>query len=62
MVNGVGDSGAAAGDLALQRGDARFQFGDGERVDILADQRVDPVAGAPAKVGQGVVDLHGMQR
>jgi len=46
MVNGVGDSGAAPGDFAFQRGDARFQLGDGQRVDILADQRVDPVAGS----------------
>ena len=57
MVNGVGDSGAAAGDLALQRGDARFQFGDGKRVDILADQRVDPVAWGPAQIRQGVCGL-----
>lgn len=58
MVNSALHPRPAARDLALQRHDPRLQFGDGERVEVLANQRGERVA----RAGQGIVDIHPQQR
>lgn len=55
MVNGVFNFCAAAGDLTLQRGDARLEFIDGEAIDILPDELVHRIVGA---LGEKIVGLH----
>ncbi len=54
MVNGVFKSAADPGDLALKRDDSRFEFGNGEAIEILTDQRGQRVVGA----GRGLVHIH----
>lgn len=58
MVNGALHFLAAARDLTFQRSDPRLQLRNGERVEILAHQLVERVAGA----WQRVVELHVRQR
>ena len=58
MVNGAFNLLPTARDLALQRGDPRFQVRDRERVQILPDQLAQRVGGA----GESVVWLHAPQR
>ncbi len=58
MVDGVFDPAADARDLALERGDPRFQFGDRERVQILDDELPEQIVDAQRKV----VRLHALQR
>lgn len=44
MVNGALHMGAHPSDFSLQRGDARVQLRDRERVQILSGQRVQRIA------------------
>ena len=59
MVNGVFKPAPGARDLSLQRGDARFQFLDGQRVEVLPRGLADMVASTKRKV---VVHVHAGQR
>ena len=56
MVNGVFDFGPATLDLALQGGDARLQFIDGQMIDILPDELIHRIVGA---LREKIVGLHG---
>lgn len=58
MVNGAFHFHAAPGDLALQRGDPRFQLGDRQRIKILPRELSEQIVGT----GQGVVQVHALQR
>jgi hypothetical protein len=58
MVNGAFHFHAAAGDLALQTGDPALQLGDGQRIEILAHELCEEIAGT----GERVVQVHEMQR
>lgn len=58
MVNGALFMLVNAGDLALQRGDARVQLGDRQRIEILFDQERERFAGAR----QILVGIHGWSR
>lgn len=55
MVNGARDFPAAARDLALQRGDARLKLGDGQAIEILAQQGGQGIVGPRP---QDVVQVH----
>ena len=54
MVDGVGDFLPAPGDLALQRGDARLQLRDRQRIEVLPNHLGKQVGGA----GEGIVHIH----
>ncbi len=58
MVNSAFNLLTATHDLAFERGDPSFEFGDRQRVEILAHQLCEQVAGA----GQRVVQVHVQQR
>lgn len=55
MVNGALGMIADAGDLGLERGNARIEFGDRERVEILPGERGERVVGL---AGQEIVRVH----
>ncbi len=55
MVNGVFELPAGAGNLGLQPGDAPFQFGHGERIEILTAERDE---GIVVSLGQEIVCVH----
>lgn len=55
MVNGAVDLAPGARNLALQRDDAHLQFGDGQAIEILAQQRGQRIVGARPK---DVVQVH----
>ena len=46
MVNGALFMLVNAGDLGLQRGDARVELGDRQRIEVLFDQERERFAGA----------------
>lgn len=58
MVNGMFDLRPAPRDLAIERGDPQFQFGERQPVEVLADQFGERIAGA----GKGLFDFHGRNR
>ncbi|GFZ82540.1 hypothetical protein GCM10019071_09190 [Sphingobium fuliginis] len=58
MVNGVFNPGSGAGDFALQRRDARFEIGNGQRTQILPDQLGQRIIGLS---GQIVFHVHESQ-
>ena len=59
MVNGAFDLGTAACDLAFERGDPHLQFGDGQAIEVLAQQRGEGIVGPGP---QDVVQVHAVQR
>jgi len=48
VVNGAFNLGPGSGDFALQRGDARFEFGNGQWTQVLSEQ-----------LGQRIIGLSG---
>ncbi len=58
MVNGALFVLVNAGDLALQRGDARVELGDRQRIEVLFDQERERFVG-PRQI---LVGIHGRQR
>lgn len=58
MVNGELNFRLHPGDLALQRGDARFEFRHRERIEVLPDDRIQRIVGANA----GFIAIHGRNR
>ena len=58
MVNGAFFFDPAPCNLGLQRGDARIEFGDRQRIEILSRQRAKRIVGF---AGEDLVQVHAQE-